>query len=233
MNEAWRLYYQIKVYAENNEKHVEKFCSLEIYSEKYVIFNKQYRKEVADASLIIEPQTWSPPINDAWVMAHVHHSHCFRLLALPQYEPSFWDEDEKRPTALERELYQLAQAGYKPRLPLETAKPSRVSPLNGSGIFLVAPKKFDRVPIIQDAICLDKNAIIPIIQELQNLAQGRRGGIKLPVNALGYRKLCRHCNTTVTLTWNKDMVSNKWKVRYMCKGKKCLNSRGTYRLADV
>ncbi len=54
---------------------------------------------------------WSPQINDAWVLGHIHAGRDTRLLSSPT-ATNLWDYDANRPTATGRESLQLMSAGY-------------------------------------------------------------------------------------------------------------------------
>lgn len=55
---------------------------------------------------------WSPEINDAWMLGHIHTGHRFELHSAPT-ETNLFSDSEGRPTATGRELLQTKLAGYK------------------------------------------------------------------------------------------------------------------------
>lgn len=78
-------------------------------------------------SSVVPKDVWSPQINDAWVMGHVHAQHHFELHS-PPTEENLYSSADARPTATGREVLQLRESGYQPTA-RKPANPINVRPL--------------------------------------------------------------------------------------------------------
>lgn len=106
---------------------------------------------------------WSPQINDAWVLGHIHAGRNTRLLS-PPTATNLWDYGANRPTATGRESLQLTSAGYQP---LEGGKRQGLQ----SRVFFQAPELNEDAPMagIGD---VDRVRKFKQLQQVHELGQG-------------------------------------------------------------
>lgn len=82
----------------------------------------EYRRNAEQQGSLFKPprrpggrgqRMWSPQINDAWVLGHIHGGRNAQLLS-PATPTNLWDYEANRPTATGRESLQVLNAGYTP-----------------------------------------------------------------------------------------------------------------------